>query len=150
MRAAMVGVVVVTGVWFEVATAEVLPPVGGPAQVRAEDAGAERILSRLRVLPGLGQWREKGRADEPRLTDRGDENTPTPAFLDPAEPPRGFEILTTRRLGTPAWMVRDRSTFTVLWEGRVRWRSGQQWGLELTSIREADVFDRTAVTPWPF
>ena len=149
MRAAMVGVLVVTGLWFEVATAEVLP-IQGTAKVPAEDAGAERVLSRLRVLPGLGQWREKGRADEQHLTDQGDGNTPVPSVSNLEEPPRGFEFVTTRRLGTPAWMIRDRSTFTVLWEGRVRLRGGQQWGLEFTSIREGDAFDRTAVTPWPF
>lgn len=149
MRAAMVGVLVVTGVWFEVAAAEVLP-VGGAVQVRGEDAGAERVLSRLRVRPGLGQWREKGQADDLRPTELGDENAPMAAISNLDQPPRGFEIVTTRRIGAPAWMVRDRSTFTVLWEGRVRWSSGQQWGLQLTSIREADAFDRTAVTPWPF
>lgn len=149
MRTAMVGVLAVVGLWCEVATAESLR-VGGAARVHDGDAGAERVLSGLRSLPRLGQRRDAGRVDEPRPMDRADENTMESSAWTLDEASRGFEFVTTRRLGEPAWMIRDRSTFTVLWEARVRLRSGRQWGLELTSIRERDAFDRTSVAPWPF
>lgn len=149
MRAAVVGILVVTGLWCGVATADVVTREKSEP-VQGTDAGAERVLSKLRVLPGLGQWREGGRAGEPRLTLPGDETRMRDLITRPEASPRNFEIVTTRPLGTPASLVRDRSTFTVLWEGQVRRRGGQVWGLEFTSIREADVFDRTSVGPWPF
>jgi hypothetical protein len=146
---AAVGVLVVMSLWSGVATADPVAREEG-AQARGADAGAERVLSKLRIVPGLGQWRDGGRPGEPRLTIPGDETRTldSPAVVE--DIPRAFEIVTTRRLGTPASVVRDRGTFTLLWEAQVRLRGGRPWGLEFTSIREAEAFDRTSVGPWPF
>jgi hypothetical protein len=150
MRTKMaVGVLVFSGLWAGAAMADASR---GDESVpaRGADAGAERVLSRLRILPGLGQWREAGRPGEPRLAVPGDE-TRTQALTSGTDgAPRAFEIVTTRRLGEPTSVVRDRGTFTLLWEAQVRLRGTQPWGLEFSSIREADVFDRTSVGPWPF
>lgn len=146
---AVVGVLVAMGLWSGMATADAVEREEG-AQGRGADAGAERVLTRLRMLPGIGHWREGGRPGEPRLTVPGDETRTQDLVLFSNEAPRPFEIVTTRRLGAPTSVVRDRGTFRVLWEAEVRLRGGRPWGLEFTSIREADVFDRTSVGPWPF
>jgi hypothetical protein len=148
-KAAAVGFLVVLGVWSGAATAE--PGRGDEAaKTHGTDAGAERVLSKLRILPGLGQWREKGRPGEPRLAVPGDETRTQELAPGADAPSRAFEVVTTRRLGEPASVIRDRGTFTVLWEAQLKLRGARPWGLEFTSIREADVFDRTAVGPWPF
>ncbi len=144
-----VGGLVVMALWTGLATAEAVGRDEG-AQARGADGGAERVLSKLRIVPGLGQWREGGRPGEPRLTIPGDETRTQDASTDPDDIPRAFEIVTIRRLGTPISVVRDRATFTVLWEAQVRLRGARPWGLEFTSIREADRSDRTSIGPWPF
>ena len=147
--AAAVGVLVFAGLWTGTVAADSVPG-DQSTQVRGTDAGAERVLSRLRILPGIGQWREAGRPGETRLTLPGDETRTQPATTNADGTPRAFEIVTTRRIGEPASVIRDRGTFTVLWEAQVRLRGTRPWGLEFTSIREAAVFDRTSVGPWPF
>jgi len=149
MRALVVGIVVVTGLWSGMAVAdEVRGDADGPG--RGADAGAERVLSKLSHLPGLEAWIEGVRDGERRLTVPGDETRSQKLVPGRVAPRRAFEIVTTRPLGTPAWVMRDRGTFSMLWEAQVRTRRGGPWSLEFTSIREAGVFDRTSVGPWPF
>lgn len=146
---AAVGVMVVMGLCSGVATADVVGRDDG-VQEQGVDAGAERVLTKLRIIPSLENWRKGGRPGEPRLTVPGDETRPQELPIGADDVPRAFEIVTTRRLGAPTSVVRDRGTFTVLWEAEVRLRGARPWGLEFTSIREAGVFDRTSVGPWPF
>ena len=149
MRAAVVGALVVTGLWAGVAMADANWG-DGTAHVHGADAGAEHVLSKLRIRPELRHWRDRGRPGEPPLTLPGDETRTQELARSTDDLPLAFDIVTTRRLGTPASVNRDRATFTLLWEAQVRLGGRRPWSLELTSIREAEAFDRTSVGTWPF